>query len=1050
MNTLLETALHRDELEICVLPAKDKYPFGDTGEEWKKYETERPAKEELTAWFSSGEYDQIFQAWGKISGGLVCLDIDKKSTFLYEELLNLLPTPLKEKLNLRENTQTSGIHILYRSLQDTPTRYPVKYYDGLLNSNGTFHELPLIEIKGNGSGYIAAGSAGSAPGKEYTLASGSYDAIPVLTIEEENQLLSAIKSLDVRPRQWRGVLKAYSAGELEDTPFNQALLKKALKMLPSESTNQPTPPAPVRTISAPSTVKPILQQTDCRECLDDEDRADYATLKTNEERLESLRALMPDYLNNLGLDLNAANLQCPHPNHADNTPSAWLSEDQECIFCSCKDADKHAGKEPTKSGIYAFDIFDIVGYSYGLTNFQDKVKKLEDLFGLTPDIKESADNYDDDMPLVYDSVEDYQQAIGIASTTQQGPLVASSDQVATNIEYWHSCVGETDEWAKRGISEELIEKYKLGYDPVNNRLIIPTSDHCYNARNLNPNAKNKYEKSPGTFTFLNQNLLLERQQPLFVTEGEIDALSIELAGGLAIALGGIKGVGNFVKLIATAPKSDQPIIIALDNDPDGQAATRDFATKLREIECPCITYSGIYGDYKDANERWSADPNGLRLTIALGNNPEELKKHLAKEYQKAHSVVAYKETLLRNLEDPAAHKQLPTGIQAVDEVLHGGLINGLTTLGAQSSLGKSSLAWQIGENVAGSGTNVLYFSLEMDQEQFIHKSITRRAYLAGVLRQGPEELPLDSIAIYSWAKNKTFHSEEEEIILRQLIDEYMDGPARHTFVVEADGQMTVTDIRNRIDEHCQITGTAPLVILDYTQMLGSPNDKWDTKKGIDFTCSELRRITRDYKLPILGISSLNRASYTEKISFASFKESGALEYSADQLWGLQPAGIGVVNVSNVGGKKLQRAIEQATNARKAAGGLVPLEFVVLKNRCGLTCSARISFNAKAQYFCQYPDPVQWLKAVWSFVPTSVYAGDNTIRDYLFAVLGELPSEDFIAELNRLRFDDGSNEGYFGNDNAITQGNNYSQHPSLPTSQFGRDVEVTPGYGIFAD
>ena len=50
---------------------------------------------------------------------------------------------------------------------------------------------------------------------------------------------------------------------------------------------------------------------------------------------------------------------------------------------------------------------------------------------------------------------------------------------------------------------------------------------------------------------------------------------------------------------------------------------------------------------------------------------------------------------------------------------------------------------------------------------------------------------------------------------------------------------------------------------------------------------ELKRLSRDYKLPLIGISSFNRDSYTEAVSMKSFKESGAIEYSSDVLMGLQ-------------------------------------------------------------------------------------------------------------------------------------------------------------------
>jgi replicative DNA helicase len=59
----------------------------------------------------------------------------------------------------------------------------------------------------------------------------------------------------------------------------------------------------------------------------------------------------------------------------------------------------------------------------------------------------------------------------------------------------------------------------------------------------------------------------------------------------------------------------------------------------------------------------------------------------------------------------------------------------------------------------------------------------------------------------------------------------------------------------------------------------------------------LKQISRDFSIPVIGISSLNRASYSKnnqnggqngagKVALESFKESGAIEYSSDILIGL--------------------------------------------------------------------------------------------------------------------------------------------------------------------
>ena len=61
---------------------------------------------------------------------------------------------------------------------------------------------------------------------------------------------------------------------------------------------------------------------------------------------------------------------------------------------------------------------------------------------------------------------------------------------------------------------------------------------------------------------------------------------------------------------------------------------------------------------------------------------------------------------------------------------------------------------------------------------------------------------------------------------------------------------------------------------------------------MDKSVLELKRLARDLNAVIIGVSSLNRMSYNDAITMSAFKESGAIEYSADVLIGLQLAGVG--------------------------------------------------------------------------------------------------------------------------------------------------------------
>jgi replicative DNA helicase len=63
------------------------------------------------------------------------------------------------------------------------------------------------------------------------------------------------------------------------------------------------------------------------------------------------------------------------------------------------------------------------------------------------------------------------------------------------------------------------------------------------------------------------------------------------------------------------------------------------------------------------------------------------------------------------------------------------------------------------------------------------------------------------------------------------------------------------------------------------------------KQNIDKIVLELKRLSRDFGISVLCISSFNRDNYMSPVNLSSFKESGAIEYSSDVLIGLQYYGM---------------------------------------------------------------------------------------------------------------------------------------------------------------
>ena len=501
---------------------------------------------------------------------------------------------------------------------------------------------------------------------------------------------------------------------------------------------------------------------------------------------------------------------------------------------------------------------------------------------------------------------------------------------ANLMSYYRECqshIAETDYPAQRGLSAEVVKRYMLGYDTGFNRgtggkiwkaLIIPTGKNSFVARNTDSTAQktDRYRKN-GASQLYNIKCLKTAQKPIFICEGELDALSIVEVGGEAVALGSTANYSHLVKLLE-AQKPAQPLILALDNDEDGQKTTESLAKELERVQIPFYRLNP-YGDKKDANEALMADREAFTQAVAGAERIEEEALEAQKEEYLKTSVASHLQEFINGIADSVNTPYTPTGFTKLDEVLEGGLYEGLYIVGAISSLGKTTLITQIADQIAESGEDVLIFSLEMARTEIMAKSISRLTLLDVLQNDGKVSNAKTTRGITTGSRYAGYSKTEQELIQRAI--KAYGGYAEHIFIHEGVGDIGADQIREEVGKHILFTGKKPTVVIDYLQILAPADVRATDKQNTDKAVLELKRISRDYKIPVIGISSFNRANYKEAVTMEAFKESGAIEYSSDILIGLQLKGAG---------KKDFDANEAKTkNPRE-------IELVVLKNRNGAT------------------------------------------------------------------------------------------------------------------
>ena len=614
-----------------------------------------------------------------------------------------------------------------------------------------------------------------------------------------------------------------------------------------------------------------------------------------------------------------------------------------CPLCGSGEGHNGTGAFSIKDGISwkcfscnrGGDIFDLIGDYEGIADHSGQLKRAGELFGV------SIDSY---RATAQEDFREYQKQPENERYTHSNIHITDYTQFFLQA---NKDIGKTN--YHRGLSMETLNRFQIGYveswrhpkapqsTPSSPRLIIPISKYSYLARDTRdhiPAEQEDYKKSKVkgrdkvSWTF-NAQALQTATKPIFVVEGEIDALSIMEVGGEAVALGSMNYTRAFLGLVKIK-RPVQPLILALDNETEPEKKKKieraynelieGFADTegLKALNVPFYRLNPA-GKYKDANDALQADREAFRRAVEEAEHIQEEAEQAQREEYLNTSTAQYLQSFIDGIADSVNTPYIPTGFKKLDAVLDGGLYEGLYIVGAISSLGKTTLITQIADQIAQTGQDVLIISLEMARTEIMAKSISRHT-LQQVLNSGGDIRNAKTARGITTGKRYEKYSKTERELIHRAIVAYSQY-AEHIYISEGIGDIGVQQVRKTVEKHKRFTGNTPVVVIDYLQILAPYNERATDKQNTDNAVRELKRISRDFKTPVIGISSFNRDNYSVSVSMQAFKESGAIEYSSDVLIGLQLKGMGQKDFDvNEAKKKSPREIE----------------LVILKNRNGST------------------------------------------------------------------------------------------------------------------
>ena len=267
----------------------------------------------------------------------------------------------------------------------------------------------------------------------------------------------------------------------------------------------------------------------------------------------------------------------------------------------------------------------------------------------------------------------------------------------------------------------------------------------------------------------------------------------------------------------------------------------------------------------------------------------------------------------------------------------GGLYPGLYVIAAATGFGKSTFCLQLADELASRGEDVVYFSLEMSQDELIARSLSRLTYLKARNKRCARTTR-DILQRSIIARNDRQFIAECNQVYSDALDAFARMADRLFYRDGSADRITITEVEKFVGQLVE-SGRRPFVFIDYLQFLKTDIQNLTDKQQADRVIEALKRLSTRYGITVVAISSINRQSYSSKAALSALKESGQIEFTGDAVLMIQPADVVDDNAKD----KYEEVLSQEER---------DLEVVLLKNRYGALKKAYFKFYAQFNLFAE--------------------------------------------------------------------------------------------------
>lgn len=464
---------------------------------------------------------------------------------------------------------------------------------------------------------------------------------------------------------------------------------------------------------------------------------------------------------------------------------------------------------------------------------------------------------------------------------------------------------EAFEWLKieRGLTAETIAKHKLGWadgklhahlkargfaneairgcnlinadgsDFFVNRITIPymVNGQVLQIRGKDP--KGKYFTPPGDKVRPYNIDAARDATTLVVTEGEFDALVVEQLGYSTI---GIPGANSWQESWNGYLETTRKVLAVFDRDEAGakgfQKLSKSLGAKVRQVLMP----EHQEGETKNDPSEW---------IVKKGHTAQEFAALVA---QSNHSLLvsvneAYNEWL--SMEGNAIKQRKSLGFSLLDYLIDGGMQDGqVAIMLARTGVGKTISLVNMFHRIISDDPNrkILFFSLEQTRNEWFDRALKIYSFY------NPPK-PMDLNDLDKW-RTAIFDRDERGRLTQSLsswnvpnvIDFY-----RNSLMIVDKNKVTEEDVRMCVEEFVEIQGEKPyLVAIDYLGYWARAF-KGEAYERTTAAVMKLKELGKDLQIPIISPHQVNRMANDQRLDITSSRDSGAVEETADFLFGLQ-------------------------------------------------------------------------------------------------------------------------------------------------------------------